>query len=133
MKKDIENRDDIRLLIDTFYETMLDDPLLGPIFTEVAQIQLSEHLPVLYDFWESVIFHLAKYKGNPMEVHLDLHEKHRLSKKHFDQWLALFDETLDQLFEGEKANIAKERARSIAILMLMKIDKLEQKRLEFGN
>lgn len=133
MKKDIENRDDIRLLINTFYDTMLDDPLLGPIFTEVAQIQLSEHLPILYDFWESVIFHLAKYKGNPMEVHLSLHEKHRLNKKHFDRWLALFNTSVDQLFEGEKANTAKERAQSIAILMLMKINNLEQKRPEFGN
>lgn len=133
MKKDIENREDIRVLINTFYDTMLDDPLLGPIFTEVAQIQLSDHLPVLYDFWESVIFHSAKYKGNPMEVHLDLHEKHRLNKTHFDQWLGLFNESVDQLFEGEKATLAKERARSIAILMLMKINNLEQKRLEFGN
>jgi hemoglobin len=125
MMKDITERADIEKLISIFYETMLKDPLLGTIFTDVAKINLEEHLPILCDFWESILFHNAKYKGNPMEVHIWLHEKFPLRQPHFNRWLELFDHTVDQLFEGEKAELAKQRAHSIAILMLMKIDHFE--------
>jgi len=131
MKKDIENREDIWQLINSFYDTLLDDPMVGPIFTDVAQINLSEHLPILYDFWESVIFFQSKYRGNPMEVHIALHQKHPLAEKHFNRWLEIFYTTTDGLFEGEKANLAKERANSIAILMQMKINQQEQNQLNF--
>lgn len=124
--KDIKTREDIEKLMSTFYGTMLKDPLLGAIFTDVAKIDLEEHLPILGDFWESVIFHTAKYKGNPMEVHIQLHEKVPLRQQHFDKWLALFDQTVDQLFEGENAALAKQRAHSIALLMITKIDHFEQ-------
>lgn len=120
--KDIETRSDVEQLLSTFYGTMLKDPLLGPIFIDVAKIDLEEHLPLLCDFWESVLFNNATYKGNPMEVHIQLHEKTPLRQVHFDKWLEHFNHTLDVLFEGEKALLAKQRAHSIAILMLMKID-----------
>jgi hemoglobin len=126
MKKDIENRADISMLMETFYGTMLEDSKLGVIFTDVAQINLPEHLPILCNFWESIIFHTAQYKGNPMEVHIALHEKYPLRKEHFDRWLELFNDSVDALFDGEKATLAKERAKSIAILMLMKINNLSK-------
>jgi len=134
MLGDIQNRADIKKLINAFYEKMLEDKLLGYIFTDVAKIQLSKHLPHLYDFWENALFYTGTYKRDLMDIHLDLHfNLHRLEKEHFDQWLQLFNETLDDLFKGEKATIAKERAKSIAIVMHLKIQDLEKKRLEFGN
>jgi len=134
MKEDLKNRADIRNLINAFYEKMLADKVLGYIFTDVAKIELSKHLPHLYDFWENALFYTGAYKRNLMEIHLDLHfDQHRLEKVHFDQWLKLFNETLDELYKGEKATIAKERAKSIAIVMHLKIKDLEKKRLEFGN
>lgn len=133
MKPDIKNREDIAKLITAFYDKLLEDKLLAPIFTEVAQIKLSEHLPILYDFWESVLFQVGKYKRNAMEFHLDLHQMHRLEEKHFKRWLALFNETVDAFFEGDTANQAKTRALSIATVIKMKIDQLDRKRLEINN
>lgn len=119
-KTDIENRDDLLRLVTAFYDKLLADPLMAPIFIEVAKINLEEHLPVLVDFWDSVLFFTAKYKGNAMLPHLRLHEQHPLQKEHFRRWLAFFDLTVDELFEGEKAQLAKDRAKSIALLMEVK-------------
>jgi hemoglobin len=118
---DITTREDIELLVDQFYAKVLNDPLIGYIFKEVAKIDLKNHMPTMYDFWESTLFHKTLYKGNPMKVHLDLHEKERLEKAHFDKWVALFNQTVDELFQGEKAELAKTRALSIATVMQIKI------------
>ncbi|MEM6316550.1 MAG: group III truncated hemoglobin [Bacteroidota bacterium] len=134
MKDDIKNRTDIRTLVNAFYKKMLADEQLGYIFTEVVKIKLDQHLPHLYDFWENALFYTGAYKRDLMDIHLDLHfNQHRLEKVHFDQWLALFNETVDELFAGKKAETAKQRAKSIAIVMHLKIQDLEKKRLEFGN
>ena len=120
-KKEIENRKDIELLVDTFYEKVLKDETIGYIFSEVAKIDLAKHMPLMHDFWETTLFHKAIYKGNPMKVHLDLNIKIPLNKRHFDQWLWMFNETVDELFYGEKADLAKTRALSIATVMQIKI------------
>ena len=133
MKKDIENRADIERLVRIFYEKLLADDMLGHIFTEVAQIDLVEHLPILFDFWESVLFQVGKYSRNTMDIHLDLNMKYRLKGEHFNQWLILFYETVDEYFEGIKAQQAKERALSIANIIKIKIDRLERLRLEINN
>lgn len=132
-KMDISSRADIEKLVRVFYEKILSDQLLAPIFLEVAKIDLNEHLPVLFDFWESVLFQAGKYQGNPMEVHLNLHLKHRLEEIHFNQWLKIFSETVDTLYEGDNANQIKLKAISIASIMKMKIDNLEKMRLEINN
>ena len=120
-KQDIESRKDIELLVDTFYEKVLKDETIGYIFSEIANIDLAKHMPLMYDFWETTLFHKANYKGNPMKVHADLNEKVPLKKAHFDQWLFMFNETVDELFFGEKAELAKTRALSIATVMQIKI------------
>lgn len=124
MKKDIQNRDDIHQLVTSFYDKLLADPVMAPIFLEVAEIDLEEHLPVLVDFWDSVLFFTATYKGNAMAPHLRLHEKFPLQKQHFKRWLAFFNLSVDELFAGEKATLAKERAQLIALLMEVKVNNL---------
>lgn len=127
MKYDIQNRADIEMLIGAFYQKLLVDPIVGPIFTDVAQIDLVAHLPILCDFWENILFHVAKYKGNTMELHLELHDKYPLSQMHFDRWLDSFNETVDNYFEGDRATLAKTRAHSIALLIQMKIERRDKK------
>ncbi len=75
----------------------------------------------MYDFWETTLFHTAAYKGNPMQVHKALNEKLALQKEHFDVWLSLFKKTVDELFVGTIAELAKQRAQSIAMVMQLKI------------
>ena len=122
MKPDIQNRGDLMRLVETFYEKLLADPVMSPIFLEVAKIDLEEHLPVLVDFWDSILFFTAKYKGNAMEPHIRLHDQYPLNKGHFKKWLAFFNLSVDELFEGEKAQLAKDRAKSIALLMEVKVN-----------
>ena len=118
--KDIENRGDLELLVDTFYGKVKGDPVIGYLFEEVAGIDWEKHLPKMYDFWETTLFHKAGYKGNPMKVHMDLNEKEPLQKAHFDHWLTLFNETVDELFAGTQAEIIKQKGLSIATVMQIK-------------
>lgn len=124
MKNDIQNREDLLLLVTRFYEKLLADPSISYLFTEVAKIDLSHHLPVLVDFWENILFQADSYRKNAMQPHLDLHRLSPLTTAHFDTWLSYFKESVDELFEGEKAFIAKERATSIATVMRIKISQL---------
>ncbi len=119
--KDIENRKDVELLINTFYDKVKKDKTIGYIFNDVAKVNWEAHLPVMYDFWEGVIFGKSIYAGNPMIVHQQLHERTPLKGDHFKQWLYLFTSTVDELFEGKNAGLAKQRAESIAAIMQVKI------------
>jgi len=120
-KHDIENRGDIEKLINSFYDKVKRDEVIGFIFNDVAKVNWEKHLPVMYGFWESIIFFKNTYSGNPMLVHLHLNEIIKLRKEHFERWLQLFTNTVDELFEGEKAALAKEKAISIATIMKTKI------------
>ena len=121
MKKDIASRDDLLLLITKFYDKLLTDDSISYLFTDIARIDLDHHLPVLVDFWDSVLFQSDTYRKNAMQPHLDLNQKSPLKDHHFETWLRYFTETVDELFEGETAFIAKERATSIATVMKIKV------------
>lgn len=119
--KDIQNRADVDLLIHTFYEKIMVDEEIGYFFTEVVKLDLNHHLPKIADFWETTLFHQAKYKGNPITPHVAMHEKSPMTQAHFDRWVKVFCESIDDLFSGAKAEMAKQRAHSIATVMLIKI------------
>ena len=121
MNRDIENRKDIEQLINAFYEKVREDELIGFIFNDVAKVNWQKHLPVMYDFWENIIFYTNNYSGNPMMVHMHLSQRTPLTKEHFERWLKLFTGTVDELFQGAKATTAKEKAQSIANIMQVKI------------
>lgn len=121
MKKDIANRADIEMLVNGFYDKVKLDEVLGPMFTSIISTNWSVHLPVMYRFWDNTIFYTGGYTGNPMAMHAHIHKKIGLTPKLFDRWLQIFNETTDELFTGEKASLAKQRAYSIAKVMEQKI------------
>ena len=121
MRSDIEDRNDVELLINNFYQKVRKDETLGFIFDDIAKVDWENHMPIMYDFWENIIFHNGKYKRDAMQPHLDLNQKIPLTKVHFDQWLLIFKDTVDELFEGENAHNAKTRAISIATMIQIKI------------
>ena len=121
MKSDIESALDIQRLIDSFYDSVKIDAVIGYIFSEVAAVNWEQHLPVMYAFWESLLLGSNTYEGNPMVKHIQLNKQTPLDKTHFDRWLSLFVQTVDEHFEGKKAEEAKTRAANIAHLMLYKI------------
>ena len=119
--KDIRERSDIERMVNDFYGKVRKDPDLGYIFDEVARLDWDAHLPRMYAFWSSILLGEHGYSGNPMRVHLILNQKVPLSEKAFSSWIRLFNETVDTLFSGEKAEEAKMRAESIAGIMKARI------------
>lgn len=116
-RHDIRNREDIALLVETFYTRAFTDPVLGPIFTDVAEMDLEAHMPIMCDFWENILFQARKYPGGMMMVHYQVHQKTSLAPHHFQRWLDYWVETVEELFEGELANIAKVHASRVAVSM----------------
>lgn len=115
--EDIKNRDDIRKFVDTFYDKVKRDGLLGPVFLGAITGDWQPHLDKMYAFWDSVLFHVPGFSGNPFARHAPL----RIDQSHFDNWLVLFDETINTLFKGPVADEAKGRARMIAQIFVSKL------------
>lgn len=121
MNKDIENREDIDELMRAFYKRAIADDVIGFIFTDVAKLDLGHHLPIIGDFWETLLFRTGDYSKhgrNPLQVHGDLNEKTPLRREHFTRWLEIFAETVDRKFAGDTAEFIKMRAGAIAERML---------------
>jgi len=121
--KDIENRADIKLIVDTFYKYLIKDELVGPFFTDVIKIKWEEHFPKMYDFWETTLLGNMVYKGNPMLTHIELRKKMSLEPPHFERWLSLWQSTIHCLFKGPVSDMAFLNANQIAELIKDKVGK----------
>ncbi len=117
MTKAISTLDDIKLLVDTFYAKVQQDELIGPVFNEKIQDRWNEHLAKMYTFWQTVLLGDHTYFGRPFPPHANL----PVELEHFDRWLAIFFQTVDELFEGEKAEEAKWRGSQMAKMFHSKI------------
>ena len=117
MKKDIKNRIDIELLVDTFYGKVRNDKVIGHFFDGAIHINWERHLPSMYNFLENILFFTGNYEGNPLNLHQHLNKITNIDKKHFNRWIKLFFQSVDELFEGEKAELIKKRAANIGDLM----------------
>jgi len=117
INKEILNIDDIKLLVDSFYEKVKRDKLLANIFNERIKDRWPEHLEKMYRFWQTVLLNEHTYYGSPFVPHAKL----PVEKEHFNQWLFLFYQTIDEIFVGEKAAEAKWRAEKMAEMFLHKI------------
>lgn len=117
MKKDIENLQDVQLLVDNFYAAVQKDMVIGPIFLGVIK-NWPPHLEKMYRFWQTVLLEEHTYNGSPFPPHAKL----PLEKKHFDRWLLLWGETVNNYFEGVKAEEAKWRAQKMATMFFSKIE-----------
>lgn len=123
-KKDISNPEDVKTLVDAFYNDVKSDTVIGYIFTDVAKVDWEEHLPKMYKFWEFALLSSTVYKGNPMIKHIALNAKEPLTKTHFERWIELWESTIDQYFKGDIANRAKERGQLMKTVMLLKLEQI---------
>ena len=115
--KTIETRDDIEVLVNSFYAKIRKDDLLGPIFnSHITEDGWKEHLITLTDFWETNLFKVSRYKGSPTQTHInvDRNLNHTISQVHFGKWLQLWFETIDELYIGDYAQKAKDAARKMS-------------------
>ena len=111
---DIETRADCERLVRAFYSRALVDPIIGWIFVDVAKLDLEEHVPVIASFWETILLGAQSYSGGAFRPHAELQAKVRLRAGHFERWLVLWRETVDELFAGARADLAKAHALRVA-------------------
>ena len=134
--KDIETRKDIDGLLVEFYKKVFADDLIGFIFTDVARLDLDEHLPIIGDFWETLLLGADVYtkrKRNPLQIHAELHEKTPLLPEHFERWVEIFSATIDEMFAGERAEFAKERAEATGRRMLNFVGGVEGEKVKIAR
>lgn len=111
---DIETRDDCEQLVRAFYSRALSDPIIGYLFTDVAKLDLEAHVPRITSFWETILLGAQTYGGGAFRPHLELHVKAPLQRGHFERWLHLWGLTVDELFSGPRAELAKAHAQRVA-------------------
>jgi hemoglobin len=112
--RDIEDRQDCERLVRAFYGRALEDPIIGWIFTDVAKLDVEAHVPEIASFWETVLLGAQSYRGGAFRPHAELNMKVRLRAGHFERWLVLWRTTVDELFAGERAELAKSHATRVA-------------------
>ncbi len=122
--RDIESREDILLIMKSFYDKLLADDSISYLFTEIAQVNLEHHFPILVDFWDSILFGSGTYRNNAMQVHIDLAKKSPLTPEHFRTWVNYLTQTVEENFEGLRAHTMMARAQNIAGLMEHKTQNL---------
>lgn len=122
MKPDIHSRADIEVFIKNFYEQVKADDTIGFIFNNVIKMNWDKHIPLIVDFWETILLDNPVYNKNAMAVHFDINKIIPLQKEHFISWLRLFNNSIDNLYSGKTSELAKTRAKSIADVMLFKMD-----------
>jgi len=127
-KKDIKTREDIAQLVNNFYSKVRENKLLGPIFNTMIN-DWETHLNLLTDFWETNLFFIKKYTGNPLAKHVEVDKfyNHTINELHFGTWINMWHQTIDEMFEGEIAQLAKNRARNMSTFMNMEIFKNKPK------
>lgn len=98
-------------LVDTFYDRIRGDEILGPIFNEIIT-DWPPHLARMKDFWASIAIESGRFHGNPMVKHLAIPG---IDQTHFTRWLALFNATLPDVFPNSNAcQFLSDRAARIA-------------------
>lgn len=117
-RKDISTRQDIELIVKTFYDKVRTDNFLNQSFDET---DWEKHVLLMTNFWDNVLFYSAEFSGNPMVRHQEAHEKLPMSKEQFHRWLIVFNETVDASHIGKNTTLLKERAKKISAILQDKL------------
>jgi hemoglobin len=131
-RHDIDTRADCERLVRAFYGRALTDQIIGWLFTDVAKLDLEAHVPRITNFWETVLLDAHSYGGGAFRPHLELNMKVPLKHGHFERWLYLWNQTIDALFEGERAELAKAHAERVALAFESRLRSFEERGLEFA-
>lgn len=120
-RPDLDTRERVGCFVDAFYAKVLVDPLLAPVFLDIAAVELDVHLPHIKDYWCKLLLGDTRYKRHTMNIHRQLHLKRELSLADFERWLSLFESTLEETCQGPGAERAKRVANAIAHNMQLSV------------
>jgi hemoglobin len=132
VRQDIDTRADCEQLVRAFYGRALVDPIIGFLFTDVAKLDLEEHVPRITNFWETILLGAHSYGGGAFRPHVELNVKVPLTRGHFDRWLHLWTTTVDELFAGERAELAKAHAIRVAAAFESRLRSFDQSDYELS-
>jgi hemoglobin len=121
--KDITTEADVIKMVDSFYDKVNLDPKLSPVFNDFSKVDWDKHLPIMYKFWNTLLLGKQEYKGSPFDKHIPL----PIDAQHFDRWIKLFHQNMDELFSGDVADQSKLRASSIAHVFKTKLEFIKEK------
>ena len=121
---DIDDRDDCERLVRAFYGRAMRDPIIGWIFVDIAQLDLEAHVPRITSFWETILLTAGSYSGGAFRPHADLHARVGLKAGHFERWVWLWRTTVDDLFAGQRAELAKRHAERVAAAFHARLENL---------
>ena len=124
-RSDITTRADCERLVRAFYGRAMSDAILGFLFVDVAKLDLESHVPRITDFWETILLGAQSYGGGAFRPHAALHFQVRLRAGHFERWLVLWRETVDEMFAGERAELAKAHALRVARAFLGRLEAMQ--------
>jgi hemoglobin len=123
--RDLDNRTQVHNLVIHFYREIAFDDLLGPVFSEVAEVDWSVHIPKLIDYWCRVLLGEPGYDGLILAPHRHVHELESFRPELFDRWYGLFVESIDQAWQGPIADRAKAHAARMARTLARRLLDLE--------
>ena len=106
-KPDLDSPERIDRMVRLFYDRVLADPLLAPVFLEVARIDLDTHLPLIAAFWKKLLLNQPGYNRHMMARHRAVHHREPLTGAHHERWLVLFHANLDEHFDGPQTDRAR--------------------------
>jgi hemoglobin len=127
---DLASRADVVALLRRFYGQVLVDEILAEPFAQIRINGLESHLPVMCDFWETVLFRAGLYQGSAVRAHQPVHDRHQLTAGHFLRWLHLWNLTIDQMYQGPIADHAKIQAARVARAMHRRLTGNDSKDLD---
>lgn len=104
----------IHTLVTHFYRKVQRDELLAPIFNDIAAVDWPHHIPLLCQFWNSIMLKTNEYHGNAYLKHVLIGQKAAISEAHFARLLSLFQEEALKHLPAAAAEIITQRATQIA-------------------
>lgn len=114
MKEESITEENIKLLVDSFYNKVRGDKELSPIFENAIgndDYLWKPHLERMYSFWSSIVLSTGSYSGNPFQKHKDLPA---FDIKLFDRWLELFSQTAKEIYTEEQSQVFIAKSKNIA-------------------
>ncbi len=129
---DIRTTADCERLVRVFYGRAMVDPIIGFLFTDVAKLDLEAHIPRITRFWDTILLDAHSYGGGAFRPHIELNARVALKRGHFDRWLHLWNLTVDELFAGERAELAKAHAKRVAVAFESRLRSHERGEFEFA-
>ena len=127
----IEDRSDIEVFVNEFYERVKFDSVIQHFFTKERGFSFEQHIPIMCDFWETILLHVPRYSGSPVGKHIVIDKELRMNPEHFERWVSIFNSVIDEFFVGDLATEAKKRADLMRHLMIHKIEYARSNNLIF--